>query len=95
MFENDRYITKGVETTIPLYLQVIMWELVETLPGPKDYLQVFKLSDDCGRQKIVHLQEQPEYEKEHILIAVDGAVCDKVFVIDDETHTTMLLASEY
>lgn len=39
-------------------------------------------------------QEQPPYEKEYILLT-DEVVTEKVFVIDDETHHTFLLAEEY
>ena len=53
-------------------------------------------TDHEGRrvQKIVHTQEQPPYEKEYILLT-DEIVTEKVFVIDDETHHTFLLAEEY
>ena len=46
-----------------------------------------------GRQKIVHKQEQPEYRKEYLLDT--KTVTETVFVIDDGTHTTMLLGEEY
>ena len=45
-------------------------------------------------QHIVHTQEQPPYRYEldvHCKCAIDA----KVYVIDDKTHSTMLLASEY
>ena len=40
MTENNRYLTCGVDSTIPLELQLFMWECVEHLPEPKDYLYV-------------------------------------------------------
>lgn len=64
----------------------------------QDYLQVFDLSivenDKKKLQKIIHSQEEPEYRKEYILEFADP-VETKIFVIDDEDHSTMLLAEEY
>lgn len=64
------------------------------MPVDKDYLQVFSLSSDNGRQRIIHSQEIPEYQKEYVL-NVGSPVTEKIFVIDDQTHSTMLLANEY
>ena len=60
----------------------------------KDYLQVFLLSVDGENQRIIHEQEQPEYRKEY-LFSSENPVTAKVYVIDDKTHSTMLLAEEY
>ena len=71
-----------------------MWELINQMPVDKDYLQVFSLSSDNGRQRIIHSQEIPEYKKEYVL-NVGKPVTEKIFVIEDQTHSTMLLAKEY
>ena len=71
-----------------------MWELINQMPVDRDYLQVFSLSSDNGRQRIIHSQEIPEYQKEYVL-NVGSPVSEKIFVIDDQTHSTMLLANEY
>ncbi len=95
MFENDRYITKGVGADIPLWLQNLMWLAVDTMEvEKKDYLQVFNLSSEAGKQKIVHIQEEPPYEHEYI-INTDSNINAKVYVIDDGDHSTMLLSEEY
>ena len=61
----------------------------------KDYLQVFTLTKTPTGQHIVHEQEQPPYRYE-LDVPCDGDAVDaKVFVIDDLTHSTMLLAEEY
>lgn len=60
----------------------------------KDYLQVFTLTKTPTGQHIVHEQEQPPYRYE-LNVPCDDAVNAKVFVIDDLTHSTMLLAEEY
>ena len=52
MFENKRYITRGVSQKVDLPLQLFMWQCIDELDVPKDYLQVFKLSVADGKQKI-------------------------------------------
>ena len=93
MFTN-RYITKGVQSEISIALQIFMWDCVTAVPEPKDYLQIFRLSEADGKQKIVHEQEVPEYKREYLL-AVPEPINAKVYFIDDEDHCTMLLAEEY
>lgn len=95
MFENARYMTKGVDADIPLWLQNLMWYAIDIMKTErKDYLQVFKLTAVNGIQKIVHIQEQPPYSHEYLL-AAEIPITKKVFVIDDGDHSTMLLADEY
>ena len=94
MFNNPKFITKGVSENIPPPLQFLMWELIHNMPVDKDYLQVFCLSEYNGKQRIIHSQEVPEYSNEYVL-DIDKPITAKVFVIDDETHSTMLLANEY
>ena len=60
----------------------------------KDYLQIFSLYAIGGRQRIKHTQEVPEYSKEYV-ISTENPITEKVFVIDDKTHSTMILANEY
>jgi hypothetical protein len=96
MFEGDKYLTAGVDREIPIELQVFMWNCITNLSVEKDYLQVFELSStETGLQKIIHRQEQPDYEKEYLIDMPFEAVETKIFVIDDGDHSTMLLAEEY
>ena len=94
MFNSNRYLARGVQTVIPFELQFFMWELIDQLPEPKDYFQVFKLTVQDGKQHISHESEQPEYHKEYD-IEISNPITAKIYVIDDETHCTMLLAEEY
>lgn len=100
MFDK-KYITKGVNSKIPFYLQLLMWDMIKSMKVEKqDYLQVFKLErinvDGKVFQRIVHSQEQPEYENTILIPSYeDNAVDNKIFVIDDEIYCTMLLAEEY
>jgi hypothetical protein len=97
MFEKTkgRYLTRGVDADIPAELQLFMWQAIDQMPEPKDYLQVFRLSVENGLQVIHHTTEQPEFDMTYILAAADTAVTEKVYVIDDGEHCTMILASEY
>ena len=94
-FTGQRYLTRGAQAEIPLELQLFMWYLINQLPEPKDYLQVFRLSvSDEGTQRIVYEQEEPEYHKESD-IHIENTITAKVYGIDDSGHCTMLLAEEY
>jgi len=95
MFDNQRYLTRGVNETIPFELQAFMWDCIDRLPKDGvDYFQVFELKDIGGMQHIVHFSEQPEY-KMNYFIPMLKAVTAKVYVIDSEEYSTMLLAEEY
>ena len=95
MFDNQRYVTRGVCEEIPFEFQLFMWECVDRMHEPKDYLQVFRLSNIDGIQRIQHTSEQPEYKKEYLLLTVSEVVTAKVYIIDDGEHCTMILAEEY
>lgn len=95
MFENQKFLTRGVENEIPSWLINLMWHMVLTMEvEEKDYLQVFTLTKTATGQHIVHKQEQPPYRYE-LDVECPDAVDSKVFVIDDRTYSTMLLAEEY
>ena len=94
MFTNERYLTCGVDSTIPLELQLFMWECVEKMHGEKDYLQVFELKAEGSMQSISHSSEEPEYHMVY-LIPSDAPITAKIYIIDDGDHSTMLLAEEY
>lgn len=94
MFNNQRYLTKGVQAEIPLELQIFMWECIDKLPKERDYFQVFRLENYNGIQKITHFSEQPEYHREYFIPA-DNPIITKVYIIDSDEYSTMLLAEEY
>ena len=84
MFEKSkgRYLTRGVDAEIPLYLQMFLWDAVDNMPEPKDYLQVFRLSEKNGLQIVHHTSEQPQFEMTYIAEA-EKPVTAKVYIIDD------------
>lgn len=94
MFDNQRYITRGIYAEIPVELQALMWECIDRLPEECDYFQVFKLESLNGIQRITHFSEQPKYRMEY-LIPTDRPITSKVYIIDSIDYSTMLLASEY
>ena len=95
MFQNDKYLTRGVSQTIPGWLVILLWHLIATMQTEsKDYLQVFRLQKTSQGQRITHTQEQPPYQHE-LFVPCTDAVNAKLFVINDGTHRTMLLAEEY
>ena len=94
VFTNKRYITSGVAEKIPLSTQILLWKLIDDLPVDKDHLQIFKLYIENGMQKVIHIQEEPAYEKEYVFSTETPVMC-KIYAIDDKTHSTMLLSEEY
>lgn len=93
MFNNQRYLTKGVQSEITAELQFFMWECIKLVPEP-DYLQIFRLEPIGTMQRITHEQEQPQFRREY-LIPSDSPITAKIYVIDSDTYSTMLLAEEY
>ena len=94
MFDNQRYLTKGVNLEIPLELQLFLWSCIDRLPPERDYFQVFELKPAGNLQSITHTSEKPEYRMEY-LFPTDSPITEKLYIIDDGDHSTMLLASEY
>lgn len=99
MFDNERYITPGVATSIPLWLQNLLWYLIETMNViEKDYLQIFELKtimvEGRVQLKIIHRQEEPYYKSIWIL-DIQDTIRLKLYCIDNGTYSTMLLSEEY
>ena len=94
MFSNQRYLTRGIEASVPIRLQTLLWNLIDLLPPERDYMQVFRLKPFGGMQQVTHTSEEPEYKKVFLFPSEDP-VTAKVYVIDDDDHSTMLLAEEY
>ncbi len=94
LFQNERYLTKGVDAEIPLELQLFIWSCIDRLPEDRDYFQVFNLEPLGEMQRISHTSEQPEYHMEYI-IPTEKPITAKLYVIDSIDYSTMLLAEEY
>lgn len=98
--KNNRYITRGINEELDLRLQRILWNMIDNLKeeGKElDYLQVFKVRKHEEKIMIEHSQEVPKYKENYVLdlnnIEINEII--KVFVIDSEDYSTMMLADEY
>lgn len=100
MFDKEKYITKNIQNQLPQETILFLWTLIDEARQQTelDYLQIFNLSkvivDGVTMQKVTHIQEQPKYKNEVFLLC-SNAINNKVYCIDDETHSTMLFANEY
>ena len=72
--------------------EVMTW--LEENPEAAENEKLSALKEIDGKQHIHHFSEQPEYSKEY-MIDLANPVNQKVYVIDDIDHSTMLLAEEY
>ena len=102
MFNKEsRYITNGVRRELPMEVILFIFNEIDQLIASKrevDYLQVFNISvidSNTGLIEIEHSQEVPSYSKSMFINNKELKEEIKIFVIDDYTHSTMLLASEY
>jgi hypothetical protein len=98
LFDGPKYITKGVNESISLPLQIMIWDMISSVPCEKDYLQVFKLSSEIKSGKkvqvIQHSQELPPYKCSFSYFC-EEPVTAKLYAIDSESYSTLLFASEY
>ena len=75
------------------FTQIALFYLTR-LPEPRDYFQVFVMKPAGNLQSITHTSEKPEYRMEYLFPA-DSPITEKLYIIDDGDHSTMLPASEY
>lgn len=94
MFDNDKYITRGVQNDIAPNFQHFLWRTIQRMKVQKDYLQVFELTVEKSSQFVKHRQEVPPYEETFVAKGASTYI-GKIFVIDDGDHSTMMLAEEY
>ena len=103
MFEREkpRYCSRGVAEELPLELQAFLWTILEQQKQlhDMDYLQIFQLQVDVeGTLHIHYSQEQPQYHQDYALTMVGADMPEvhgkKLYVIDDETHITMVFPEE-
>lgn len=96
MLNGPRLITKGIQESLPIPVQLLLWQFIDTMPvSEKDYLQIFTLVTSFRqgqpRLTIQHKQECPEYAHTTV-VDLDHVIHEKVYVIDDAIHDTKLLA---
>ncbi|MEK1816724.1 DUF960 family protein [Staphylococcus aureus] len=100
----NRYITRGINESIPLDLQILLWNMVKKRDnhGHTDYLHIFKIQEDDNMLSVIHEQEQPAYKLEYRYtnyIKNQNALPKKVYVIREDDvdafYYVMLLPEEY
>lgn len=101
MFDSNRkrYMTREIANEIDMEVQILLWNLIDLQRRNNlelDYLQIFQLTEQDGKQQIIHLQEVPERKKEY-LIKLDYTlpINNTIWCVDDVTHQTMLFPSDY
>ena len=104
MFESqNRHVTCGIDERLPQELQRLIWTSVDMrvlLANEKiDYLQVFTFKKIDGEVLALHHeQEQPPILNVHYTNyrpEYEEILHEKIYVIDDGDHSTMLFAYEY
>ena len=104
MFNKEkRYVTGGIDERVPQELQRLIWTSVDMrvlLAKEKtDYLQVFTFKKIDGEMLALHHeQEQPPLLNVHYTNyrpEYEEILNEKIYVIDDGDHSTMLFAYEY
>lgn len=99
MFKKEkRYISKDINEEIPKELIAEIWSMIDDMKVDKDYCQVFKITNTFGQMTIVHTQDNPEYRqirKIKLSAQLQLPIAMKIYVIDDGTHSTMILMDKY
>ena len=102
-FKGKKFLTRGVDNSIPIQVQLYLWRTIEGLLENQvglDYLQIFNIRKEGHIIVITHSQEQPgPFELEYVLTDQDIEKIDlndtKLYIIDNIDHCIMLLATEY
>ena len=97
--KKNRYCSQGINNSISIRLQLLLWEKIDNLKEKTtlDYLQIFRLKKENNSLIIEHEQEVPQYKATYNLNC-SGILIDedlKIYVIDDGSYSTMILADEY
>lgn len=96
LFQNDRYVTEGIKDKLYPLHQLLLWNFIDEMDvEQKYYFQSFNITGGVQVVEIEHIQDTPPYRAVHRLktgILIENI---KVYVIDDEERTTMLLSNEY
>ena len=104
MFNREkRYVTGGIDERLSPDLQRLIWTAIDMrllFPAKKiDYLQVFTFKKiDEEILSLHHEQEEPPILNVHYTNyrpEYEEILHEKIFVIDDGDHSTMLFAYEY
>lgn len=102
MFDNKRYKTRGIDSEVPLSIQILIWQMIDNLKGKKnkiDYLQKFKVTCSDKFIRIEQSSTEPKYENtfEFHTVSVGMTVTEQIYtvwVMDDGVCSLMLFPDE-
>ena len=101
MFKNkeNRYMTRSILEVVHPEIASILWQLIDAkrMQGVKlDYLQVFELSVQEGKQAIIQRQEVPEMSSLHVIpLQQAKPITMTIWCIDSGETEMMLLPEDY
>lgn len=97
MFKKEnRYMTRELAEEIPLEINILIWNLIDSLTIEKDYLQIFELNPiGNGIVEIIHKQEVPKYESCIYINNDDIKNNLKIYVIDSVKYSTLMFSYQY
>lgn len=97
--KSKRYMTKTINETVHGEIQMILWGLIDEQRENDlelDYLQVFELKVQEGKQYIIHRQEVPERKCEWIYqLQYTNPIDQTIWCIDSGSNQTMLYPEDY
>lgn len=97
--QNKRFMTRAVGETIPLEIQLLLWNLIDhqrKQGNELDYLQVFELRRKDDKQEILHRQEIPPRKSTWIgTLKSTNPIDSVIWCIDDGENQMMLYPSDY
>lgn len=97
---SNCYMTSGIQNTVPVNVVNFMLNAVAHMSGNRDYLQVFHLWNEGGKQYLEHTQEAndefetEDYSREYV-VKSETEINQKVYIIDSGDEITVMLAEEY
>ena len=92
-------ISTAVEKELPLYLQNILWYILEYPKDYQDEFHYFELdvtADENGKpmQKINYVYKTPEYQNKYLFSDESPMKINVVIKVDSSGKLTMMLAGE-
>lgn len=97
--KQNRFLTRAISESLHVEIQGLLWSLIDRQNekgNELDYLQIFELKIQDGKQQIIHRQEIPEKEDLiTITLHYTKPVHTTVWCIDSGDYQTMLYPEDY
>ncbi|EWG12035.1 DUF960 family protein [Cytobacillus firmus] len=96
---SNRYMTRSIAKEIHPEIAMRLWNLIDERKMEEDeldYLQVFELFIEDGKQLVLHRQEQPSYSKQWLIeLKHTVPIPSTIWCIDDGQSQMMLFPTDY